>query len=376
MITILIIGQVNDVPNQIRYQRVLALAEAYPLYVVTTSPLPDVLRGKVREVHLVGRWLSMWRTCLKLARRLGTEGEVVVHTVYAPRPMIAGFLCRAMVPCRWVYDLYDHPSLTWSNVRGVRRLLKRGIWHLALSRMLRLADVWVIGMHPGILSHLPVPRRECRLVLSVGPGIQNWPAVAAGSTRRSEIIVCYAGPLRLKRGADLIAAWARSYEGPAASLHLMGHEDGDAVASIEAVREEAQRRGLRIVRHGWTDHAKVLDILQSGDIGLCPIDPDVLNYRYAYPVKVIEYKSQGLVPVATDGHGVRALIRHGETGFVARYSAESLGRAISEAIIACQDPDCRQKLGANMRKSVEGRDWKTLNHRLMADIETALVVAT
>lgn len=376
MFRILIIGRVNDAPNQIRYQRVLALAEAYPLYVVTTSPLPDVLRDKVREVHVVVRWLSGWRTCLQLARRLGADGEVVVHTVYAPRPMIAGFLCRAIMPCRWVYDLYDHPSLTWSNDRGVRRFLKRGIWHLALSRMLRLADIWVIGMHPGILSHLPVPRRECRLVLSGGPSIQNGPAIEVSSTQNSELSICYAGRLSLKRGADLIAAWARSYEGPPASFHLMGLEDDDAVASIEAVREEAQRRGLRIVRHGWTDHAKVLDILRSGDIGLCPIDPDVLNYRYAYPIKVVEYMSQGLVPVATDGHGVRALIRHGETGFVARYDAESFSRAITEALSACQERDRREELVANMRKSVEGRDWKTLNHRLLADIETALVVAT
>lgn len=373
---ILIIGRVNDAPNQIRYQRVLALAEAYPLYVVTTNPLPDVLRVKVHEVHMVGRWLSMWWTCLRLARRLGADGEVVVHTVYAPRAMIAGFLCRATVPCRWVYDLFDHPSLTWSGSRGVRRVLKQGVWHLVLSRMLRLADVWVIGMHPGILSHLPVPRRDCRLVLSGGPGIQDGSAMEASSTRNSEVSICYAGWLSLKRGADLIAAWARSYEGPPASLHLMGHEEDDAVAAIETVREEAQRRGLRIVRHGWTDHAKVLDILQNGDIGLCPIDPDVLNYRYAYPIKVVEYMSQGLVPVATDGQGVRALIRHGETGFVARYDAKSFSRAISEAINACQDPDCREKLIADMRKSVEGRDWKTLNRRLLADIETALVVAT
>ncbi len=374
--TILVIGQVNDAPNQIGYQRVLALAEAYPLYVVTTCPLPDALRDKVREVHLVGRWFSMWLTCLRLTRRLGADGDVVVHTIYAPRPMIAGFLCRLMEPCRWVYDLFDHPSLTWSGSRGVRRVLKRGIWHLALSRMLRLADVWVIGMHPGILSHLPAPRRECRLVLSGGPGIRDDRAGKKRSGNEKEFTVCYVGPVKLQRGLSLIVAWARSYEGPSACLHLVGREDDDAVATIEAARKEAQRRGLRIVRHGWIDHAKVLEILQNGDIGLCPIDPKVLNYRYAYPIKVVEYMSQGLVPVATDGHGVRALIRHGENGFVARYDGESFSRAISEAISACQDQNRREKLISDMRKSVEGRDWKTLNHRLLADIETALVVAT
>lgn len=373
---ILVIGQVNDAPNQIRYQRVLALAEAYPVHVVTTHPLPDALLDKVREVHVVGRWLSMWQICLRLVRRLGVDGDVVIHTVYAPRPMIAGFLCRCLVPCRWVYDLFDHPSLTWSGSRGMRRVLKRGIWHLALSRMLRLADVWVIGMHPGILSHLPMPRRDCRLVLGGGPGFQGGLAVEKPGTNDRELTVCYAGPVKLQRGLGLVAAWARSYEGPPACLHLMGREDAEAVAAVEAVREEAERRGLQIARHGWIEHEKVLEILGSGDIGLCPIDPDVLNYRYAYPIKVIEYMSQGLVPVATDGEGVRALIRDGETGFVAQYDTKSFSRAISKAICACQDKDRREALIANIRASVDGRDWEILNHRLLVDIETALVVAT
>ena len=373
-LTILVIGQVNDAPNQIRYQRVLALAEAYPLYVVTTGPLPEVLRGKVREVYVVGRWLSLWQISLRLARRLGAEGEVVIHTVYAPRLMIAGFLCRVMLPCRWIYDLYDHPSLTWSGSRGLKRVVKRGVWSLVLSRMLRRADVWVIGMHPGILSHLPVPRRECRIVLSGGPGIQAEPVVEAPAKPGSELSICYAGWLRMKRGADLIAAWAREYDGPPACLHLMGQEDDDAVAALEDVRAEAERRGLKIVRHGWTEHGRVLEILRSGDIGLCPIDPDVLNYRYAYPIKIIEYMSQGLIPVATDGHGVRAMIRQGENGFVARYDAASFSRAIHEAIIACQDPARKEAIGLKLRETVEGREWQYLNQRLTADIETALAM--
>ncbi|WP_409010775.1 glycosyltransferase [Wenzhouxiangella sp. 15181] len=186
------------------------------------------------------------------------------------------------------------------------------------------------------------------------------------------MVFCYAGPLEAQRGSRLIASWARSYDGPPGCLHLMGSEDYRAVDAIESVREEAFRRGLRIVRHGWIEHDKVLEILRSGNIGLCAIAPHVLNYRYSYPIKVVEYMSQGLVPVATDGQGVRTLIRHGETGFVARYGYESFSRAITEAISACQDRDRHKTLLSNMRRNVKHRSWSSLNRNLLLDIETAL----
>ncbi|MBB4211231.1 glycosyltransferase involved in cell wall biosynthesis [Rhodothalassium salexigens DSM 2132] len=372
---ILIIGPVNDAPNQIRFQRVFALAGAYRLDVVTPKPLPPSLEARAQAVHVVGKHLSLLRTSLQLARRLGHEDRVVVHTVYAPRLLLAGFLCRVLAQCRWVYDLYDHPSLTWSTSRGAGRVAKAGLWRLLLSPMLKLADVWIIGMHPGILSHLPMPKRECRLVMADGPGVRETSGPPPQWTSDREISLCYAGHISMRRGAGLIAEWARCYEGPPACLHLMGWETPDGVAALEAVRDEAMQHGLRLVRHGLIDHDAVLNIMRSCHIGLCPTDPDVLNYRYAYPVKVVEYLSQGLVPVATDGHGVRALLRHGENGFIARYDAASFSEAIAEAIHAVGNPDRRQELQVSMRASIKGRDWDTLNCRLLADIEAALSIA-
>lgn len=370
----LIIGPVNDAPNQVRFQRVKALSERYQLHVVTTAPLPASLAEQVNGVHIVGRWLSMWTTSYKLARRLGAEYDVLVITTYAPRLVISGFLCHVTLGCRWVYDLYDHPSLTWGYERGFRRLTKQLLWGVGMAWMLRWADVWIIAMHPGILSHLPVPRAATRLVLVSGPGTARLSeaenAVPASDDR--EISICYAGPVKMKRGMDLVIAWAQRYEGPPACLHLMGEEDDEVVYAIEGIRSKVERRGLQIVRHGWTSHKKVLDILREGDIGICLLNPQVLNYRYAYPVKLVEYMSWGLVPVATDGQGVRALVRNGENGFVGRYDIDSFTQTMNKAICFIHSPDKKEALLRNARASVADRRWCNINERLLLDLETAL----
>ncbi|KEO52388.1 glycosyltransferase, partial [Thioclava indica] len=237
------------------------------------------------------------------------------------------------------------------------------------------ADVWIIGMHPGILSHMPVPRPDCRLVLT-GPGVtvSTKADMVSAMDETGELVICYAGPVTEARGMSVIADWAGSYQGPPAILHLMGQADEAGARLIDGVVERAAQRGLRVVRHGWVVHSTVIEILGSGHIGICLIDPDVLNYRYAYPIKVGEYMSQGVIPVATDGQGVRSLIRHGENGFVARFDNVAFAAIMTEAVTAVADAAKRKTIVANAVQTVAGRHWNEVNERLIADLKTALLV--
>ncbi|KEO57112.1 hypothetical protein DT23_17235 [Thioclava indica] len=56
---ILVIGHVENAPNQVRYQRIRALASHCRLYVVTPDPLPQALREVVQEVHLVSGFFAV-----------------------------------------------------------------------------------------------------------------------------------------------------------------------------------------------------------------------------------------------------------------------------------------------------------------------------
>ena len=49
---VLVINKVNDRPNQVRYQRIVALAKEFNVVVVTNSELPQVLGELVHSVYL------------------------------------------------------------------------------------------------------------------------------------------------------------------------------------------------------------------------------------------------------------------------------------------------------------------------------------
>jgi len=372
-ICLLVIGLVEDAPNQIRYQRVVALAKRFTLHVVTTAPLPLSLDKLVARVHVVAAHESLWMRAIRVAKHNQNNTPVIVHTVYAPRAILAGFFCKFWLNCRWVYDIYDHPSLTWSGETSVRRILKILVWHVGIANLIRSADVWVIGMHPGILSYLPRPRSTVRLVVTDGPGVIFEPVRELQIEADPDMLsLCYAGPITMRRGLRLIYAWAESYEGPPVTLHLMGFEDSFATAYLDTLTSQNIARNLHIIRHGWTDHRKVSEIMKISDIGICPVDPDIINYRFAYPIKIVEYMSRGIVPVATDGYGVRSFIHHGKNGFVSKYSARNFADALNAAISVWQDKDKFREMKMNALNRVQFHDQDTLNRRLIDFLDAAL----
>ncbi len=138
MYAIFPVGKVLDRPNNINYQRLAALASRYRLVVITMEPLPEGLCDKVEKIHLVAGALEMVRTCLAVCARLSGENQrFFIHTQFALTPLSAGFLCRRRFGCRWVYDLWDHPSLVWSERGGLKSL--QDLWQGACRAFLKHA---------------------------------------------------------------------------------------------------------------------------------------------------------------------------------------------------------------------------------------------
>lgn len=100
----------------------------------------------------------------------------------------------------------------------------------------------------------------------------------------------------------------------------------------------------------WTSETEAAN-LASFDIGLAPA-PDEELYAYKSPVKVLLYMAVGL-PVIASPFGMAArLVKHGETGFLAKTEADW-----TEAIVTLAgDPDLRARMGAAGRAIVE-RDY-------------------
>lgn len=88
--------------------------------------------------------------------------------------------------------------------------------------------------------------------------------------------------------------------------------------------------------------------LASFDIGLAPA-PDEELYSYKSPVKVLLYMAVGL-PVIASPFGMAArIVKHGETGFLAKTEADWTDAIVTLA----NDPDLRARMGAAGRAIVE-----------------------
>ncbi len=368
------VGKVPDSDNQVRYQRVRAFAARYRLIVITASPFPEQLRASVAEVHIATDAKDMGRVCFSVCKRLSDEGQFFfLHTQYALPSMVIGALCKLRFGCKWVYDLWDHPSLSWSASHGIRHVSRRLFWAAIGKGFTRRADLWVIAMHPAVLSHLPTPRRECRLIFA-SPGFVGSCAEGEREPRvsdqraQNEISICYAGTVSLERGVDVILDWASKYSGPPIRLDLIGPHNQAVSTAVEGISAGEDPR-IRILLHGRLPHQATMQIIRNSDIGLCLLNPEVLNYRYAYPIKIFEYMSLGLVTVASDGYGVRTFIRDGENGLITGYSTEAFARTMDAAIAVARSPERKRWFAANASRTVAGRDWRTMNDDLLAQLD-------
>ena len=370
---IFIVNSVPDKNGQVRYQRILGLTNTFNVYVVTRTPLPAELSALVAEVRLTSSPGQMLLEAISFSKRLKAQNAYFyVHTQYLPFTGTVGFICKKITGCKWVYDLWDHPSLKWSHVSGSIRLWRKAIWSLFRALVSPGSDAWIIAMHPGILDYLPAVPVSCRLIFSK-PGYipeksngEMFPA----KFEAGEISIIYAGLIKSTRGLDLMFDWAGSYTGTQkVKLHLIGRCSRGTRPLLEKLVENSKNRAnISFQIHGEIPHSDVLNILSTSDIGLCPINPEVLNYQYAYPVKVIEYLSSNMFVVATRTHGIGALVSENETGYTFDYNLESFSMAMENAIAACLDEESRARMIISSNKLVESYQWQAINRQLSKDI--------
>ncbi|HET8777902.1 MAG TPA: glycosyltransferase, partial [Candidatus Limnocylindria bacterium] len=117
--------------------------------------------------------------------------------------------------------------------------------------------------------------------------------------------------------------------------------------------------------------SEVIDVAASADIGVSPIVPSCLNYRYSLPNKLFQYMAAGLPVVASDFPQVREVVEGAGCGVVVdtRRPAE-IARAINDVLA---DPDEARAMGERGRRAVQERfNWATSAQALL-DVYRRLV---
>jgi glycosyltransferase involved in cell wall biosynthesis len=234
------------------------------------------------------------------------------------------------------------------------RLLPRAAAHLTVSppiarhleRAYRLPEVTLVPNYPP--AEASPPRRELRAL----PGGERIPPGAE--------TILYLGGLMAQRGIEqLVRAVA---ELPAAHLVLLG--DGSLAGAIGAL---ADRIGIaeRVHLLAPVPPDEVVAFASSATIGVSPIIPSCLNYRYSLPNKLFQYMAAGIPVVASDFEQVRGVVVDRGAGVTVEMTDP---RAIAGALRRLlADPAARAEMGRSGRAAI-ARDlnWERSAAALLA----------
>ena len=218
-----------------------------------------------------------------------------------------------------------------------------------LERRYRLDRVHLVHNYPELGG--PTERKELR-ALAGGAPIGNAGAV-----------VLYLGGLMGGRGLEQLVdalGMARSSQ-----LVLLGEGHLARELAYRAASVGASDR-LHLLDPVAPDD--VIAYASSADIGVSPIVPSCLNYRYSLPNKLFQYMAAGIPVVASDLPQVREVVEGARCGLVVDTTRPEAIAAAIERLAA--EPGAALAMGRRGREAVEDRyNWSAAAATLLRAYE-------
>lgn len=219
-------------------------------------------------------------------------------------------------------------SLFWSHISGLHPpLIPPGLMQQAMRFVFTTPASLDIATLPGLTASA----QNKFAVINSGFGCAGEAAPARGG----EPVIAYLGTVDFVKmhggffdAVDLLTG---------AGIRVAVWGEVDATGAV-AARARAMRHPRRIEFRGQT--AEPARALAEAEIFFYPLRAD--HYGTAENA-LIEAMSLGLVPVVLDNAAERAIVRHGETGFIAQSIEEAA--ALLQMLLA--SPDVRQRVSRN-----------------------------
>lgn len=149
---------------------------------------------------------------------------------------------------------------------------------------------------------------------------------------------------------------------------------GVMVRLVGVSAEQAMGLGLRgrqIGALGWVERFEhYLHAVEEFDVWCAPYRSTPFNAA-KFPTKWLESSVLGIPLIASDTPAYRAVIRHGENGFLVKYEHE-WGRLLKRLV---DDPELRQRIGMTARGEASGSIMQALHVQWQAALSAPVEVA-
>ena len=375
-------GNVN-VPE---YQRAKMLTQKFRTAILYRWDIAESIRGECEVVYRVrGKIFAVLHGFLLILYLRIARGYKIVYTGPNIFAIMWGSLAKSLLGCKWVFDLWDHPSLELASselasAHPFSALVKKPLYSMLLQRRPADADAWIIGMHMGILNYMPksYPRKKIVHVtngidLSVMERIlRQEPEVHEGEGDKA-LNVCHAGAMSAWRGMGVLLEGLESLDTDyRIKVECFGPSDAhDTDDILRAIENHNQSSPHKIHYHGYLPHEEALAKMAESEVCLCILDTSVMNYKYAYAVKIFEYLALGKVIVASRTVASSEIIRDGDNGFLISFSGDSL-RMVLERIIEMKERGELAKVERAACESAKFYRWEDINRKIVSHLDTVL----
>jgi|GEM_PF-4399520 len=359
--------------NRVAYQRANESCKNFNTVFLTRRGVSPAIKEKAANVQQCGESLPMrilfplWLvlTALQIYR----ENDIQhIHTNHSPQSLVAGWVL-SLLGFVWIVDIYDSPHISIdlnSNNSGVINYLST--WYnrvlvAIVKRTLSSADLIIIGMAPGIVSEYGVSADDNNvLTVTNGTNVDKNRSIKSPDDRSDVFQIVYVGPIRQERGLRTMLDAMKILDKrlKASELHLVGTTGSEAdKREIECL--DSTLSNIDIFNHGYIEHDEALEKAAVADVGLCPLSLEVENYRYSYPIKVLEYMSVGTPTVATKTEGTSHLLREGSGILVQADNPIEMADAINELY---EHPEQRNQMAKTAQLMAENYRWDSINRKV------------
>jgi glycosyltransferase involved in cell wall biosynthesis len=302
----------------------------------------------------------------RLARVLRDLRPDVLHA-HDSNALVPVALAARALDLPYVYDAHDLWLGRPRRERSPLYFALNQLYYTVVERLLVRRAAATLTVSRPIADHLA--RRYGLGEVALVPNYPEPPGIltardiralaGADGLEADRRIVLYVGGLMAGRGLEQLVDAMPHVEGGV--LVFLG--DGVLAASL---RQRAAAAGIadRVRVIPPVPSSEVIDVAASADVGVSPIVPSCLNYRYSLPNKLFQYMAAGLAVVASDFPQVREVVQGAACGLVVDTRRPT---AIAEAINRLlRDPDEARAMGERGRRAVIDRfNWTTSAEALL-----------
>ena len=378
--TIIFIGiAINNEPNATPYQRCLLLSKRFNTFVFLANneiPFPLEISRLAKGVYHfplapVFRFLFPFWVVVKALFILHQKPQnTIVYSTYHSLSVLSGAIFK-FFGFQTIVDIWDDPLLpvlqeSKRHKKNKGKLLFNKILSIPALRLLKTFDAVILALSQDFRQILDEYGVKEKRIFHVTNGVDIELIKRyqfSGTYKKNNFTVCYVGHVSWITGCNIlveaILKLHKKYDN--IKLELIGDYNPKEENWLEEkFRLSPDLKNIIKIR-GYLPHKEVLDLVTRSSACVYPF-PDERQYRYIYPIKVLEYMAMGKAIVASKLKGVEELlVDNRNVLFFKPGSVISLTRKLEKLY---QNKDLRTNLGQNAAKDVVNYEWFKINERI------------